>query len=393
MKDEKIIYLKGNRICPDPIDGSLTIKNLVNEYFNGYNAARLKEICQLVSLKMSQPDVFIGVSLSGALTPAGLGSSCIVPLMRMGMIDYIISTGANLYHDLHHSLNLELLQGSPFVNDNELFENNIIRIYDIFMDFNVLTNTDHWLITTMAQPEFQKRMGTRELHQLIGKYADQVESKLNTTGKSIIAEAYRLGVPIYTSSPGDSTLGMDIAALNLIGKEIFIDPSIDVNETSAIVLEAKLKGKSGVIVFGGGSPKNFILQTEPTLQEVLGIDIKGHDYFAQITDARPDTGGLSGATPYEAVSWAKIDPETVHHSVVCYCDTTIVMPILVGYLQDLGIRKTPRKLCEKIPVLIENLRKAFLAENNSGDGNRNVSEVVKFLKETWKETKVFSRPK
>lgn len=393
MKDDKIRYLRGNRICPEPIEKGLSIKKLVDENFNGYNAARLKEVCQLVSLKMSQPDVCVGVSLSGALTPAGLGSSCIVPLMRMGMIDYIISTGANLYHDLHHSLNLELLQGSPFVNDKELFQNNIIRIYDIFMDFNVLSSTDHWLITTMAQPEFQRRMGTRELHHLLGKYADQVEFKFNTTGKSIIAEAYRQGIPIYTSSPGDSTLGMDIAALNLIGKEILIDPSIDVNETAAIVLDAKLKGKSGVIVFGGGSPKNFILQTEPTLQEVLGIDIKGHDYFVQITDARPDTGGLSGATPYEAVSWAKIDPDTVHQSVVCYCDTTIVMPILVGYLQDLGIKKIQRKLSEKVPVLTENLRKAFLAENNSGDGSRSVTEVVKFLKETWKEMRFFSKPK
>jgi deoxyhypusine synthase len=132
--------------------------------------------------------------------------------------------------------------------------------------------------------------------------------------------AYEYAVPIYTSSPGDSSIGMNVAAKALQGNKLAFDPSLDVNETAAIVLAAKRnavkresdgkkqKGRSAVFILGGGSPKNFLLQTEPQIQEVLGIDERGHDYFLQVTDARPDTGGLSGATPGEAVSWGRLIP-------------------------------------------------------------------------------------
>jgi deoxyhypusine synthase len=296
------------------------------------------------------------------------------------MIDYIVTTGANLYHDLHHSLDLPLTQGTPFVNDNELFEKDIIRIYDIFMDYEVLAATDNWLMRTFSRTEFQKKMGTRELHYLLGKFADEIEQERGTVGKSFIAEAYRYDVPIFTSSPGDSTLGLDIAALNLVGKEIYIDPSIDVNETTALVLDAKHNGKSGVVVWGGGSPKNFILQPEPALQEVLGFDIKGHDYFVQVTDARPDTGGLSGATPNEAVSWAKIDPDTVNQSGVCYSDTTIVMPLLTAYLESCGVRREPKRLNKKFPKIVDQLRKKFLEQKDLILGKRSVLDTIQFLK-------------
>ncbi len=380
MTDQKDKYLKGKRISPSPIVDGLSIKELVDKYFNGFNAARIQELCHLISNKMSSQDVFIGFSLSGALTPAGLGPSCIVPMIRSGMIDYIVTTGANLYHDLHHSLDLPLTQGTPFVNDNELFENDIIRIYDIFMDYEVLAATDNWLMRTFSRPEFQKRMGTRELHYLLGKFANEVEQERGTVGKSFVAEAYRYQVPIFTSSPGDSTLGLDIAALNLVGKKIYIDPSIDVNETAALVLEAKQVGKSGVVVWGGGSPKNFILQPEPALQEVLGFDIKGHDFFIQVTDARPDTGGLSGATPNEAVSWAKIDPDTVNQAVVCYSDTTIVMPLLTAYLESCGIRREPKELYKKFPELTDKLRDKFLQQKDLILGKRSVADTIRILK-------------
>ncbi len=149
-------------------------------------------------------------------------------------------------------------------------------------------------------------------------------------------------MPIYTSSPGDSSIGMNVAALALDGNKCVIDPNADVNETAAIVLDAKRSGgKSAVLICGGGSPKNFALQTEPQIQEVLGIDEKGHDYFLQITDARPDTGGLSGATPAEAVSWGKIDPDRLPDAVVCYLDTTVALPLLTAYAHA---RHKPRKL-------------------------------------------------
>jgi deoxyhypusine synthase len=135
---------------------------------------------------------------------------------------------------------------------------------------------------------------------------------------------------------------MNIAALALDGNKLVLDPNQDVNETASIVLDAKRGGgRSGVLILGGGSPKNFMLQTEPQIQEVLGIDEKGHDYFLQITDARPDTGGLSGATPAEAVSWGKIDPDRLPDAVVCYLDSTVALPLLTSHALA---RRKPRSL-------------------------------------------------
>jgi deoxyhypusine synthase len=167
-------------------------------------------------------------------------------------------------------------------------------------------------------------------------------------------------VPIYTSSPGDSSIGMNVAALALEGNKCVIDPNLDVNETASIVLHAKRSGgKSGVFICGGGSPKNFMLQTEPQIQEVLGIDEKGHDFFLQITDARPDTGGLSGATPAEAVSWGKIDPDRLPDAVVCYLDSTVALPILTSYAHATHKQRPLKRLYDKRGAMMKRLRTEF----------------------------------
>jgi len=202
--------------------------------------------------------------------------------------------------------------------------------------------TDELLRELLLQPEFQKEMGTAELHYLLGKYCAEWERKNKLRDVSVLAAAYRAGVPCYTSSPGDSTIGMNVAGVEVRGSKLRVNPSIDVNESTALVLAAKRGGgRSGVVLWGGGSPKNFMLQTEPQIQEVLRIKEFGQDFFIQVTDARPDTGGLSGATPSEAVSWGKVDPTKLPDAVVCYTDTTIAMPILTHYA--LAKRK-PRKL-------------------------------------------------
>ena len=174
---------------------------------------------------------------------------------------------------------------------------------------------------------------------------------------SLLSAAYAAGVPVYTSSPGDSSIGMNIAALSLEGSVLTLDPNLDVNETASIVLAAKTSGgKSAVMIMGGGSPKNFALQTEPQIQEVLGIDERGHDYFLQVTDARPDTGGLSGATPSEAVSWGKIDPDRLPDAVVCYTDSTIALPLLTSYAFARRAPRKLRRLYDRRAEMMESLR-------------------------------------
>ncbi len=339
-------YLQGKRIAPTPITKETSIVQLIENNFQAYNAARLREGAQLFAGRMLDDEVTVCLTLTGALTPAGLGVSAIIPLIEAGFIDWIITTGANLYHDAHFGLGLSMHRGSHQVSDVTLREEGVVRIYDIFFDYEVLLSTDAFFREIIRAEEFQREMSTAEFHYLCGKYVAERERALGLKNHSLLAAAYRYGVPVYTSSPGDSSIGMNVAAMELQGGKLRLNPSADVNETAAIVLAAKRglfgkEGKSAVFICGGGSPKNFALQTEPQIQEVLGIEEKGHDYFLQLTDARPDTGGLSGATPGEAVSWGKIDPDQLPGAVVCYIDSTVALPLITAYALA---KRAPRKL-------------------------------------------------
>jgi deoxyhypusine synthase len=360
MAKHKSKFLQGRRIDPAPITKKITVAELIDESFLAYNAARLREACQLFTRKMLEPEVTVGLSLTGALTPAGLGISALIPLIKAGFVDWIISTGANLYHDTHFGIGLAMHQGNAQTSDIVLREEEVVRIYDIFFDYSVLLDTDAFFRKIIEGPEFQRPMSTAEFHYLCGRYVRERERKLGMADKSLLAVAYEYAVPIYTSSPGDSSIGMNVAAKALQGNKLAFDPSLDVNETAAIVLAAKRglanakkgvtrkqKGQSAVFILGGGSPKNFLLQTEPQIQEVLGIDERGHDYFLQITDARPDTGGLSGATPGEAVSWGKVDPDRLPDAVVCYLDSTVALPLITAYALSRHEPRKPKRLYEQ----------------------------------------------
>jgi deoxyhypusine synthase len=352
-------YLSGASIQPRAIEPGESAANLVENAFLAYNAGRLREACELFTRKMLDDDVAVGLSLSGAMTPAGLGMTCLVPLIEAGFVDWIVSTGANLYHDTHFGLGLEMHRGRPNLDDRELWDAGVVRIYDILFDYEVLLQTDAFFRRVMAEPEFQREMGTAEFHHLAGKYVAEREKALGGRKASVLAAAHRCGVPVFTSSPGDSSIGMNVAEMELRGFGLRINPSRDVNETAAIVWEAKSKGgRSAVLILGGGSPKNFVLQTEPQIKEVLGLDEAGHDYYLQITDSRPDTGGLSGATPGEAVSWGKVDPDRLPDAVVCYCDTTIALPVLTAYALDRHPPREPRRLYDRREELFEALRGA-----------------------------------
>jgi len=358
-------YLSGKRIKPPGLTGREKFADVIDDVYLAYNSARLKEACQLFVGKMLEPDVTVGMTLSGALTPAGLGCSCVIPLIKAGFVDWIVSTGANLYHDMHFALNFPVHVGSHEMDDTDLRANDIVRVYDVLMGYSdCLMATDEILRGILVQPEFQKEMGTAELHYLLGKYAAEWERQNGLEDVSVLAAAYRCGVPCYTSSPGDSTIGMNVAGVELRGNKLRVNPSIDVNETTSFVLAAKRGGgRSGVVLLGGGSPKNFMLQTEPQIQEVLRIKEMGQDFFMQITDARPDTGGLSGATPHEAVSWGKVDPNRLPDAVVCYTDTTIALPILTHYALARHAKRKLKRLYDQRPKLLRALAKEYFDHN------------------------------
>ncbi len=355
-------FLAGSRINPSAITGEETVAELIDNAFLAYNAGRLREACLLFSQRMLESNVTVGMSLTGAMTPAGLGMSTIIPLMESGFVDWIISTGANLYHDAHFGLGLAMHQGTPHADDIELREKGIVRIYDVFFDYSVLLSTDAFIREVSAREEFQKPMSTAEYHYLLGGYIAEREKALGLSRRSLLAAAHELGVPIYTSSPGDSSIGMNVAEQALAGSKLRYDVSADVNETASIVLEAKRSGgKSACLIVGGGSPKNFMLQTEPQIQEVLGIDEKGHDYFLQLTDARPDSGGLSGATPAEAVSWGKIDPTMLPGTVVCYGDNTLTLPLLTAYARNRRKARPLKRLYDRRGAMMDRLVEEYRA--------------------------------
>ena len=335
--------------------GSQELRHLVDEGFQAFNAARLSEACAIFSGKMLAPeqDTTIGLTMAGALTPAGLGG-CVIELMDRGLIDFIISTGANLYHDLHYALNFTLRRGSPFVDDVQLYEDGVIRIYDVLFPATVLLETDSYIRDFIVRSGLNEPTTTSEFHYRLG--LDLLQRYPGCEEHSVVARAAQTGVPVYTSSPGDSSIGMNIAYHELMnGGRLMIDPNKDVNEICAIVLAGT---RNGCVILGGGSPKNFYLQAQPTLWEVYGIPKGGNEYFIQITTDSVVWGGLSGATPAEAVSWGKINPGVLPDTVVAYCDSTIAFPIFCEYAIGSPNGRRPRKeLLHKRDALVANLKR------------------------------------
>src|SRR6188508_296328 len=346
-------YLTGKPIRYYRPRGSADIHHLIEDGFQAFNAARLGEACRIFTDKMLLPehDTTIALTVAGALTPAGLGG-CMVELMERGLVDFLISTGANLYHDLHYALNFTLHRGSPFVDDVQLYEEGVIRIYDVLFPATVLLETDTYIREFLVRWGVDRPVSTAELHYALGQ--DLLALHPESRDYSVLAAAAACGVPIYTSSPGDSSIGMNVAFHELMNDSgLMIDPNKDVNEICAFILAGK---KNGCVILGGGSPKNFYLQGQPTLWEVYGIPKGGNDYFIQITTDQVVWGGLSGATPAEAVSWGKVNPGVLPDTVVAYCDSTIAFPLFCEYVVGAPNARRPRKeLVHKRDALVASL--------------------------------------
>lgn len=348
-------FLSGAQIVPTRVRPGMTVAELIDEQFQAYNGARLNEAARLYAEEMLNPekDVTVGLTMAGALTPAGLGG-CVLTLMEYGFVDFIVSTGANLYHDMHHALAMTLHRGDFRLDDTVLQEEGVIRIYDILFKDKVLLDTDAFVREALKSLP-NRPISTSELHHHLGT---QLLKAGVRPEYSVLAQAAAWNVPIYTSSPGDSSIGMNVARHALDGSKLTLDPLADVNETTAIVLNAT---RNGVIILGGGSPKNFYLQTQPQLWEVLGINKGGHDYFIQITSDAPHWGGLSGATPSEAVSWGKIKPDQLRDTVVVYGDSTLSLPLLTAYAVSKAKPRPRRELYAKREELLNELHAAYEA--------------------------------
>ncbi len=361
-KSKKSKRCPGSRAAlrPVPIKKGMTVDEVVDGALFSFNAGTFRKACELFAKQIAKKNVRIGVSLSGALVPAGIGRSCLIPLIRAGLVDWIVSTGANLYHDLHHVLGYEFCEGHACADDEELREKGVIRIYDIFLNYDALLDTDKYVreVLRKNRQNLPDPCSSADIHALLGREITRVNPGLKD--ESLLAVAYEAGVPVHTSSPADSSIGMNMAALQLEDEPIYLDTHKDINEVTGYVYDIKKrKGKSAVLLLGGGSPKNFVLQTEPHIQEVLGLPEQGHDFFIQFTDARPDTGGLSGATPSEAVSWGKIDPAALSRTIVSYGDCSLMLPFFTSYILNRVKPRSQSELFKKRDKLLDQLKKDY----------------------------------
>ncbi len=356
-------YLSRPPVEPMRLSPGMSVVDLVNVYRNAgaFNGGRLAEGCDLFG-RMIDSGATIALTVTGAMAPAGLGGA-IQAMIEAGFVDLVISTGANLYHDFHFALKLPVLQGHFAVDDRELYRAGIERIYDVFITEDSLLDTDAFVREALekAPPELRGDISTPQLHHYLGHLVLQ-DAPLPE--KSWVATAARYDVPVFTSSPGDSSIGMNMAAMKLRGGRTTIDPDLDVLQSTAVVYDAKV---NGVVILGGGSPKNFYLQTQPTLWQILDLNRGGHEYVLQISTDSPQWGGLSGATPSEAISWGKVQANMLRNHVVVYADSTVAAPVVFAHALSTRKRRQPKRLYRRLPELYERLRKAH-ARRHPGSG-------------------------
>ncbi|MFQ5589611.1 MAG: deoxyhypusine synthase [Phycisphaerae bacterium] len=349
--------LSGLMIEPLMLEGNESVADLIDGVFarSGFNARRLAAGARLF-VAMLEADATVAVTLAGAMTPIGM-SGVIISLIERGFVDFIISTGANLYHDLHRPFEFPMVQGSTDVDDNTLADEGVARIYDVFIaEDDTLVATDTVILDSVRQLNGAQPFSTATLHHTLGKL---IWEKARYPEKSMLAVAAKHDVPIYTSSPGDSSIGMNLIVPQMFDGPVNLNPMLDVIETAAIVRDAD---KNGVIEVGGGSPKNFYMQTQPTLHQILLDKSKGgHDYFLQLTTDSPQWGGLSGATPAEARSWGKLK-DAYRNNIVVYSCASITFPMIAQYALVRAKPRRQRRLYSRLDEMVQSLRTAA-AEN------------------------------
>jgi deoxyhypusine synthase len=376
MHRNKHNYWEGKPISPIPLSDSMTITQLVDDVFDGmgYNAKRLAEACHLFKT-MIDDNSTVCLTLAGAMTPVGMGGG-IIKMIENGFIDWIVTTGANTYHDLHFAYKLPVHQGDYTADDNELADHDVVRIYDVYIDMQrTLIAQDRIIqaLTTEAvkRNKFPEKYSTAYYYKILG---EGVLETSKAPERSFIATASKNDAPVFVPSFADSSVGMGTSYLPIMANatsgqldpKTFIDPSptMDVLESAAIVHDSMRNGiPRGVLEVAGGVPKNFLQQTGPMISQIIGIECPGENYVVQVTVDRPDVGGLSGATINEGKSWGKI-PKAGEGNVIPYIDATVGVPLIFAYaLENCKPRKLKR-LGRKLPEITQELIEA--AKRNVG---------------------------
>lgn len=346
----------GKKIDPPEVFAGMTVSQLIDLFGKtGYNARRLAEAAEIM-IKMVESNATICLTIAGAMTPIGFGK-IISTMMENGFIDWIVTTGANAYHDLHFAYDLPVRQGHFDVDDDILYSKQIVRIYDVYIKENGTLQSQDTIIQKNIQDVYKKNKymeigSTADLSYFIGKAASE-GSKYPE--KSLMVSAFKSDVPVYIPALSDSSIGLNMLPLMMLNEKVSINVVRDIAESAAILWKSD---KSGGIELGGGVPKNFFQQTGPALYQILKIKEGGHDFIVQLTDARPDTGGLSGATLQEGKSWGKI--KTSHRgNVVVYGDSSVYFPILCAHILSKCKPRNKKRIYKNKDKWVEEMRQNF----------------------------------
>src|SRR5215470_823576 len=343
-------FQRARDVRPRRITGKERPAQIIEGAFPAYVGRQERTAYQLMR-KCVADGAAVFLTLSGAMTPAGLHQSCLIPLLERGLIDCITTTGANLYHDAHRIIGHRIREIDPAAGDLQYRLARIIRIYDLGFWEETLLETDKLFSAILRGPEFQKKMTTPELHWLLGKHVAKIEDALGVESPSLLSTAYRYDVPIFVGAVQDGSIFLNIVKLKRMLGDKFkleIDVNDDVFEMGAMQHHcfSTLKKKMGIWILGGGVPKNYTLQGEPLLDQILGVPTHGFDYDVQFCVDPVDNGALSSCPAGEGHTWGKVSAESVETgSVYVHTDVTAVFPWLTyALLSDPKMKKKPLDL-------------------------------------------------
>jgi deoxyhypusine synthase len=343
-------FEKGPSVHPTGITGREPPEQIARQMFPAYVGRQERTAFDLMKRSIKE-NCAIFLTFSGAMTPAGLHQSCIIPLLERGVIDAITTTGANLYHDAHRVIGHRIREIEPNAGDIAYRLARVIRIYDLGFREEVLLETDKLFSAILRKPEFQKRMTSVELHYRLGKHLARIESLLGAKTPSLLATAYRLAVPIFVGAIQDGSIFLNVVKLKkVLGARFKLDIDIaeDVFEMGAIQHHcfATLGLPMAIWILGGGVPKNYTLQGEPLLDQILGVPTHGFDIDVQFCVDPVDNGALSSCPAGEGHTWGKVSAESVATgSAYVHADVTAVFPwVTYALLSDPKIHKKQRRL-------------------------------------------------
>lgn len=371
---------RAREVSPPPITGAERPHELLESAFPAFVGRQIRTGWELMARSIEQ-DATVFATMSGAMTPAGIHQSCIIPMIENGLIDVLTTTGANLYHDAHRVIGHRIHEIRPDAGDAMLRRERIIRIYDLGFDEQVLLDTDAIFANIMMRPEFQRPMTTAETNYLLGRHLHRLETELGVSRPCLLSACYQAGVPVFVGAPQDGSIFLNAVELKaLLGDEFThaLDASADVHAMAALQWKMQRAGRTAVWIFGGGVPKNYTLQGEPILSQIFRLDARGFDIDVQICVDPVDNGALSSCPAGEGHTWGKVSVECAESSsVYVHCDVTAVLPWLVCALLATDHTRPGKRLYDAIDDAVSELddsirgrRDELLTKLLVGEGGR-----------------------